>query len=146
MTLGAWRSADQDGEVPVAQALQCLARSPSWGWDAMAPVCERILGGTWGSGPARWCNVSGLPSLGGAPAWAPLLLPEGGRESRPAWVPPDGQWVHPERRPAKGPRPRPRWLPGPGRLSAQVGKGSWRRLVKERTRPIWSRPDSFLAR
>jgi hypothetical protein len=118
------------GEVPAAQALQRLARSPPWGWGAMAPVCERILVGAVGEWPLAMAQRLGPPiTRGRVPAWAPLLLPEGWRESRPARVPPDGQWVHPERRPAKGPRPRPRWLPGPGRLLAQVGKASWRRRL-----------------
>ena len=33
-----------------------------------------------------------------------------------------GQWMQPARRQAKGPRPRPRWMPLPGLLYAQVVK------------------------
>jgi hypothetical protein len=50
-------------------------------------------------------------------------------EYLPALVTHSGQWRHPERHQATGLKPKPRWLPLPGRLSAQVGKSSRRRRL-----------------
>jgi len=75
MTLGAWRSADQDGEIPAAQALQLLARSPPWGWGAMAPVCERILGGDVGERPRAMVQRLGLPITRGRSGLGPAVAP-----------------------------------------------------------------------
>jgi hypothetical protein len=40
-----------------------------------------------------------------------------------------GQWMHPERRQDKGPRPKPGWMPLPGWCDAQVIKSSRRRRL-----------------
>jgi hypothetical protein len=49
-----------------------------------------------------------------------------------------GQWVQPPRRQDKGPAPKPRWLPLPGLLSAQVIKTvRRRRLVRVRHRVVF---------
>jgi hypothetical protein len=48
-----------------------------------------------------------------APACAPLFLTDGFGEYLKAVVTHDGQWLQPERRQAKGPRPKPRWMPLP---------------------------------
>ena len=54
------------------------------------------------------------------------VFADGFREYLTALVTHYGQWLHPERRQAKGPRPLPRWMPPPGLLYAQVIK-SYRR-------------------
>lgn len=56
------------------------------------------------------------------PDCAPLCLPDGFREYLPALVTHYGAWIDPERRQGKGPQPRPRWMPRPQLLSAQVVK------------------------
>jgi len=49
-----------------------------------------------------------------------------------------GQWVQPLRRQAKGPAPKPRWMPLPGLLYAQVVKTiRRRRLVRVRHRVVF---------
>jgi len=49
-----------------------------------------------------------------------------------------GSWVQPERRQATGPVPRPRWMPLPGLLYAQVIKTvRWRRLVRVSPRVVF---------
>ena len=49
-----------------------------------------------------------------------------------------GPWVQPPRRQDKGPAPKPRWMPLPGLLSAQVIKTvRRRRLVRVRHRVVF---------
>jgi hypothetical protein len=48
--------------------------------------------------------------------WAPRFLTDGFREYLTALATHYGQWMLPERRPAKGSQPKPRWRPVPGLL------------------------------
>jgi hypothetical protein len=64
-----------------------------------------------------------------APACAPLFLTDGFREYLTALVGHYGQWIQPKRRQAKGPRPKPRWMPKPSLLYAQVIKSYRRRRI-----------------
>jgi len=48
---------------------------------------------------------------GVAPDCAPLFLTDGCREYLTAFLTHYGQWVQPEHRQAKGPRPKSRWRP-----------------------------------
>jgi hypothetical protein len=64
-----------------------------------------------------------------APHCAPLFLTDGFREYLTALVTHYGQWMHPERRQSKGPQPKPRWMPQPGLLYAQVVKSYRRRRI-----------------
>src|SRR5262249_19560429 len=59
----------------------------------------------------------------------PLWLSDGFKGYLPAIVGHFGWWVHPERRQDKGPWPKPRWLPLPGLLYAQVVKQYRRKRV-----------------
>ena len=73
-----------------------------------------------------------------APPCAPLFLTDGFRDYLTALVTHYGQWMHPERRQAKGPQPKPRWMPVPGLLYAQVVKFyRRRRLVGVKHRVIF---------
>ena len=56
------------------------------------------------------------------PTCAPLFLTDGFREYVTALVTHDGRWLHPERRQGAGRWPKPRWMPQPGPLYAQVVK------------------------
>jgi hypothetical protein len=60
---------------------------------------------------------------------APLFLTDGFREYLTALVTHYGQWLHPERRHAKGAQPQPRWMPLPGLLYGQVVKRYRRRRI-----------------
>jgi IS1 family transposase len=60
---------------------------------------------------------------------APLFLTDGFREYLTALVTHYGQWTQSERRQGKGPRPRPRWMPQPRLLYAQVVKSYRRRRI-----------------
>jgi hypothetical protein len=62
-----------------------------------------------------------------APDCAPLFLTDGFRDYLIALVTHYGQWIQPERRQGKGPIPRPRWMPWPQLLYAQVVKSYRRR-------------------
>src|SRR5438270_11924199 len=73
-----------------------------------------------------------------APDCAPLLLTDGFREYLTALLTHSGHWVRPPRRQAQGPAPKPRWMPLPGLLSAQVVKTvRRRRLVRVRHRVVF---------
>jgi hypothetical protein len=64
-----------------------------------------------------------------APDCAPLFLTDGLREYLTALLTHYGQWVQPPRRQAKGPSPKPRWMPQPQLLYAQVVKTVRRRRL-----------------
>jgi hypothetical protein len=64
-----------------------------------------------------------------APDCAPLFLTDGFREYLTALVTHYGGWIQPERRQTKGPQPKPRWMPLPGLLYAQVVKSYRRRRI-----------------
>jgi hypothetical protein len=59
----------------------------------------------------------------------PLWLSDGFKGYLPAILGHLGMWVPPERRQDKGPVPKPRWRPLPGRLDAQGVKQSLRKRV-----------------
>jgi hypothetical protein len=73
-----------------------------------------------------------------APDCAPLFLTDGFREYLTALLTHYGHWVHPPRRQATGPTPKPRWMPLSGLLYAQVIKTvRRRRLVRVRHRVVF---------
>src|SRR5262245_43982022 len=73
-----------------------------------------------------------------APDCAPLFLTDGFREYMTALVTHYGSWVQPPRRQAQGPTPKPRWMPLPQLLYAQVIKTvRRRRLVRVQHRVVF---------
>jgi hypothetical protein len=64
-----------------------------------------------------------------APDCAPLFLTDGFREYMTALLTHYGQWVQPARQRAQGPAPKPRWMPRPALLYAQVVKTVRRRRL-----------------
>jgi IS1 family transposase len=64
-----------------------------------------------------------------APDRVPLFLTDGFREYTTALLAHFGQWVQPPRRRAQGPVPKPRWMPVPELLYAQVVKKYRRRRL-----------------
>jgi IS1 family transposase len=123
-------SAVKDGEVTEAEAIQRLSRAPHWVWVAMDPVCKLILAVDVGErtlAMAQRLVHRGTPVL--APRCAPLFLTDGFREYLTALVTHYGRWMHPERGQAPGPQPKPRWMPQPGLLYAQVVKSYRRRRI-----------------
>jgi IS1 family transposase len=121
-------SAVKDGEVSEEQAIKRLSRSPHWVWVAMDPVCKLILAVDVGDRTLAMAQrlVHQVTRVL-APHCIPLFLTDGLRDYLTALVTHYGQWMHPERRQAKGPQPTPRWMPVPGLLYAQVVKRYRRR-------------------
>ena len=73
-----------------------------------------------------------------APGCVPLFLTDGFKEYTTALLTHYGQWVQPARRRAQGPTPKPRWMPLPTLLYAQVVKTvRRRRLVRVRHRVVF---------
>ena len=64
-----------------------------------------------------------------APGCVPLFLTDGFKECTTALLTHYGQWVQPARRQATGPAPKPRWMPVPQLLYAQVVKTVRRRRL-----------------
>src|SRR5262245_65184439 len=73
-----------------------------------------------------------------APGCMPLFLTDGFKESTMALLTHYGQWGQPARRQAPGPLPKPRWMPRPQLLYAQVVKTTRRwRLVEVKHRVVF---------
>src|SRR5688572_13930319 len=123
-------SAVKEGEVTEAEAIKRLSRAPHWVWVAMDPVCKLMLAVDVGERTLAMAQrlVHQVTQVL-APDCAPLFLTDGFREYVTALVGHYGQWIQPERRQAKGPQPKPRWMPLPGLLYAQVVKSYRRRRI-----------------
>src|SRR5262249_34027428 len=123
-------SAVRDGEVRAAEAIERLERSPQWVWVAMDPESKLLLAIDAGDRTLAMAQrvihhvVQVL-----APDCAPLFLTDGFKEYMTALLTHYGQWVQPPRRRATGPLPKPRWMPLPGLLYAQVVKTVRRRRL-----------------
>jgi hypothetical protein len=73
-----------------------------------------------------------------APDCVPLFLSDGFKGYLPAILTHFGCWAHPAHQQAKGPAPKPRWMPLPELLYAQVIKTTRRRrLVRVRHRVVF---------
>jgi IS1 family transposase len=123
-------SAVKDGEVSAAEAIERLERTPQWVWVAMDPESKLLLAIDVGDRTLAMAQrlVHHVAQVL-APDCAPLFLTDGFREYLTALLTHFGSWVHPQRRPATGPLPKPRWMPLPGLLYAQVIKTMRRRRL-----------------
>jgi IS1 family transposase len=123
-------SAVKAGEVTESEALTRLSRSPHWVWTAMDPVTKRLLAIDVGERTLAMAQgVVHQVAQVLAPNCVPRFLTDGFRESITALLTHFGQWVQPERRQATGPAPKPRWMPLPQLLYAQVIKTVRRRRL-----------------
>src|SRR6266446_666194 len=132
-------SAVKAGEVSEAEAITRLSRSPHWVWTAMDPVTKLLLAIDGGERPLAMAQrvVHQVGQLL-APGCVPLFLTDGFKEYATALLTHCGQWVQPPRRQAQGPAPKPRWMPLPPLLYAQVVKTVRRwRLVRVRHRVVF---------
>ena len=132
-------SAVKVGEVSEAEAIKRLERSPQWVWVAMDPESKLLLALDVGNRTLAMaqCFVHHVAQVL-APDCAPLFLTDGFREYLTALLTHYGSWVQPPRRLGKGPLPKPRWMPHPGLLYAQVIKTvRRRRLVRVRHRVVF---------
>jgi IS1 family transposase len=123
-------SAVKDGAVTETQAIQRLSRSPHWVWIAMEPVCKLILAVDVGERTLAMAQrlVHQVTQIL-APDCAPLFLTDGLRDYLTALITHYGRWMQPERRQGRGPMPKPRWMPLPQLLYAQVIKSYRRRRL-----------------
>jgi IS1 family transposase len=123
-------SAVKGGTVSEAEAIERLSRSPQWVWTAMDPESKLLL--VMEVGPRTLamaqCVVHQVAQLL-APGCVPLFLSDGFKEYMAAILTHFGHWVPRPRRQATGPSPKPRWMPLPGLLYAQVIKTVRRRRL-----------------
>jgi len=123
-------SAVKAGEVSEAEAIERLERSPQWVWVAMDPESKLLLAIDVGDRTRAMAQrVVHQVAQVLAPDCAPLFLTDGFREYLTALLTHYGQWVQPPRRQAQGPAPKPRWMPQPQLLYAQVVKTVRRRRL-----------------
>jgi len=132
-------SAVKEGEGSDAQAIQRLSRSPHWVWVAIDPVSKLLLSLEAGDRTLAMAQrlvhqvVQGL-----APDCVPLFMTDGLKDYAMALLTHFGQWVQPSRQQAQGPVPKPRWMPLPQLLYAQVVKSyRRRRVVRVRHRVVF---------
>jgi len=132
-------SAVKTGEVSEAEAVERLSRSPHWVWAAIDPVTKLLLTVDVGDHTLAMAQrvVHQVVQVL-APGCVPLFLTDGFKEYTTALLTHYGQWVQPARQRAQGPAPKPRWMPLPALLYAQVVKTvRRRRLVRVSHRVVF---------
>jgi IS1 family transposase len=137
-------SAVKAGEVSEAEAIERLERSPQWVWVAMDPESKLVLAIDVGARTLAMAQrVVHHVAQVLAPDCAPLFLTDGFKEYLTALLTHYGQWVQPPRRLATGSMPKPRWMPQPQLLYAQVVKTvRRRRLVAVKHRVVFGTLDA----
>src|SRR5438067_7108037 len=123
-------SAVKDGEVSEAEAVQRLSRSPHWVWAAMDPESKLLLALNMGDRALAMAQrvVHQVVQVL-APGCVPLFLTDGFKAYTTALLTHFGRWVQPTRCQTTGPIPKPRWMPLPELLYAQVIKTVRRRRL-----------------
>src|SRR5215510_4624956 len=132
-------SALKEGTVSEEGAIERLSHSPHWVWAAIDPESKCLLTIDVGerSGAMAQRVVHQVVQVL-APGCVPLFLTDGFKEYAAALLAHFGEWVQPPRRQATGPAPKPRWMPVPQLLYAQVVKTvRRRRLVRVRPRVVF---------
>jgi IS1 family transposase len=123
-------NAIKDRGIAGDDAIKRLSRSSHWVWVAMDPVSKLIL--TVDAGERTLAMAQRLVHQVTqvlAPDCAPRFLTDGFQDYLIALVAHYGRWIQPERRQGKGPMPKPRWMPLPQLLYAQVVKSYRRRRI-----------------
>jgi IS1 family transposase len=131
-------SAVKAGAISEAEAIQRLSRSPHWVWAAIDPVTKLLLTIDVGDRTLAMAQrvVHQVVQVL-APDCAPLFLTDGCKAYMTALLTHYGHWVQPERQRVQGPAPKPRWMPLPHLLYAQVVKTvRRRRLIRVRHRVV----------
>jgi transposase-like protein/IS1 family transposase len=118
------------GEISADTALERLEGARPWVWTAIDPVSKVLLAIEVGPRTVEMAQrVVHRVCQRLAPGCVPAWLSDGFQGYLPAILGPCGWWVHPARRHDKGPVPKPRWMPLPGLLYAQVVKQYRRKRV-----------------
>jgi IS1 family transposase len=139
------------GEINNDEAIERLERSSHWIWTAMDPKSKLLVVVDVGCRTLAMAQrVVHQVSRVLAPGCVPLFLTDGLKDYGTALLTHFGSWRHPERRQDKGPRPKPRWMPLPEPLSAQVVKSYRRRRIVGVTHRVvfgtWLAIEEILAR
>jgi len=132
-------SAVKASQMPEAEAIGHLERSPHWVWGAIDPITKLLLALDSGDRMLEVAQrlVHRVAEML-APGCVPLFLTDGLKEYATALLTHFGSWVQPPRRQAQGPTPKPRWMPLPALLYAQVVKRyRRRRVVRVRHRVVF---------
>ena len=118
------------GELSEDAAIKGLERAPSWVWTAMDPTSKLLVVIDVGSRTLAMaqCVVHQVTRVL-APGCVPLFLTDGLKDYGTALLTHFGHWMQPKRRQDKGPSPKPRWMPLPALLYAQVVKSYRRRRL-----------------
>jgi hypothetical protein len=118
------------GEINNDEAIRRLERSPSWVWTAMDPTSKLLVVVDVGCRTLAMAqHVVHQVTRVLAPGCVPLFLTDGLKDYATALLTHFGQWIQPQRRQDKGPMPKPRWMPLPELLYAQVVKSYRRRRI-----------------
>jgi IS1 family transposase len=118
------------GEISEENALKRLEHARHWVWTAIDPESKLLLAidiGPRTLAMAQRVVHQAVQVL--APGCVPLFLTDGFKEYATALLAHFGEWVQPPRRQATGPAPKPRWMPVPQLLYAQVVKTMRRRRL-----------------
>jgi IS1 family transposase len=123
-------SAVREGQMSEEEAIQRLSRSPHWVWTAIDPQSKLLLAIAVGPRTQAMAQriVHQIVQVL-APGCVPLFLTDGFKEYMTALLSHFGSWVQPARCQATGPVPKPRWMPLPELLYAQVIKTTRRRRL-----------------
>ena len=127
----------QAGEINDDAAISRLERAPSWVWTAMDPTSKLLVVVDIGSRTLAMAQrvVHQVVQVL-TPGCVPLFLTDGFKEYTTALLTHCGQWVQPARRQTAGPMPKPRWMPLPQLLYAQVVKAYRRRRLVDVTHRV----------
>jgi IS1 family transposase len=130
-------SAVREGEMREAAAIEHCSRSPHWVWTAIDPESKLLLSVQEGDRTLAMAQavLHQIAQLV-APGCVPLFLSDGNPHYLPAIVAHFGYWVQRPRRQARGAAPKPRWMPLPELLYAQVIKTMRRRRIVEVKRHV----------
>ena len=118
------------GEISEENALKRLEHARHWVWTAIDPESKLLLAidiGPRTLAMAQRVVHQAVQVL--APGCVPLFLTDGFKEYATALLAHFGEWVQPPRRQVTGPAPKPRWMPVPQLLYAQVVKTMRRRRL-----------------
>jgi IS1 family transposase len=118
------------GEINDDEAISRLERSPYWVWTAMDPKSKLLVVVDVGCrtlAMAQRVVHQVIRVL--APGCVPLFMTDGLKDYSTALLTHVGYWIQPARRQDKGPLPKPRWMPLPELLYAQVVESYRRRRI-----------------
>jgi IS1 family transposase len=118
------------GKISDDAAIKRLERSPSWVWTAMDPTSKLLVVVDVGTRTLAMAQrVVHQVAQVLARDCVPLFLTDGLKDYTTALLTHFGQWIQPERRQARGPMPKLRWMPLPALLYAQIVKSYRRRRI-----------------